>query len=55
MPSYATKELVKASLGDGVERSCWKTNNERISLIWSCGVHPKLRDDNLPLTEKELD
>ena len=54
MPSYATKELEKASLGNGLSGVVGKTNNERISLIWSCGVHIKLRDENLPLTGKRI-
>ena len=55
MPTSTTKELERTSLGEGSNGVVGKTNNERISLIWSCGLHPKLRDDNLPLTEKELD
>ena len=46
------QDLEVACLQQKLEWSCWKTKNEGISLIWSCGVHPKLRDDNLPLTGK---
>ena len=40
------QDLEGARLRQMLERSCCKkTNNERISLIWSCGVHLKLRDE----------
>ena len=55
MPCYATKELEKASLGDGSSGVVGTPTMKRITLMWSYGIHPKLRDDNLPLTGKELD
>ena len=53
MPTSATKELEKASLGDGSSGVVGTPTMKRITLMWSYGIHPKLKDDNLPLTGKE--
>ena len=43
MSSYATKELEKASLGEGSNGVVGKkTPTKRIRLIWSYGIHVKL-------------
>jgi hypothetical protein len=42
MPSYATKELEKASLGDGSSGVVGTPAAKRICLIWSYGIHLKL-------------
>ena len=54
MPSYATKELEKASLGDGSSGVVGKPTTKGISLIWSYGIHLKLWGDNLPLTGSRI-
>ena len=55
MPSYATKELEKAFLGDGSSGVVGTPTMKRITLIWSYGIHLKLWGDKQPLTGKELD
>ena len=54
MPTSATKELEKASLGDGSSGVVGTPTMKRITLMRSDGIHPKLRDDNLPLTGKRI-
>ena len=54
MTTSATKELEKVSLGEGSNGVVGKPTTKRISLIWSYGVHLKLRGDNLPLTGKRI-
>ena len=54
MPTSATKDLDKASLGDGSSGVVGTPTMKRITLMWSYGIHPKLRDDNLPLTGKRI-
>ena len=41
MPTSATKELEKASLGDGSRGIVGKPTMRRISLIWSYGIQLK--------------
>ena len=41
MPSYATKELEKAFLGEGSNRVVGKPTTKRISLIWTYERHPQ--------------
>ena len=42
MPTFATKELEKASIGEGLNEVVGKLTTKRISLIWSYGMHLKL-------------
>ena len=42
MPSYATKELEKAFLGDGSSGVVGTPTMKRIRLIWFYGIHLKL-------------
>ena len=42
MPTSATKELEKASLGEGPNGVVEKIENEKISLIWSYGIQLKI-------------
>ena len=42
MPTSATKELEKASLGEGSNGVVDKPTTKIISLIWSYGIHVKL-------------
>ena len=42
MPASATKELEKASLGEGSNVVVGTPTTKRINLIWSYGIHLKL-------------
>ena len=42
MPTSATKELDKASLGEGSDGVVGTPTTKRIRLIWSYGIHLKL-------------
>ena len=42
MPTSATKELEKASFGNGLNGVVGKPTTKIISLIWSYGIHLKL-------------
>ena len=42
MPTSATKEFEKASLGEGSNEVVGTPTKERIRLIWSYGIHLKL-------------
>ena len=55
MPTSATKELEKASLGEGSNGVVGTPTTKGISLMWSHGIYLKLLGDNLPLTGKELE
>ena len=42
MPTSATKELEKASIGEGSNGVVGTPTTKRIILIWSYGIHLKL-------------
>ena len=42
MPTSATKELEKASFGEGSNGVVGKTTTKRISLMWAYGRHLKI-------------
>ena len=54
MPTSATKEFEKASLGEASNGVVGTSTMKGIRLIWSYGIHLKLWGDNLPLTGKRI-
>ena len=49
------QDLEVARLQQMLERSCWKTHNEKNKLDMVLWIHLELWGDNLPLMENEFD